>query len=126
MRVIAIVLVVLGHATRDINVPNLHMYGPTFTPYFEVALRKYIYSFHMPLFFWITGYVFFYSTFEHQNKINRIDELIKKAKRLLIPLYAASFLVYLPVILCFGHPNGSITYMHKCIYWVKIMIIYGI
>ena len=51
LRTLTITLVVLGPATRSSDSPAMYMYNPTNTPFVEVVLLKYIYSFHMPLFF---------------------------------------------------------------------------
>ena len=52
-------------------------------PYFE----KYIYSFHMPLFFFISGLM-------HPNKIN-FKVIKKRAKQILAPYFLWSFLLFL-------------------------------
>lgn len=112
LRAFTITLVVLGHATRSSDSPAMYLYNPTYTPFFEVVLLKYIYSFHMPLFFWISGYIFYYSIAE-KTSFRPIWELLKKIKRLIIPLYATAFLVLLPTIFFFGHPDGSLLHMCK-------------
>lgn len=113
LRTFTIILVVLGHAMRNINAPDLYLYNPIHTPLLEVLVLQYVYSFHMPLFFWISGYVFYFSTVEKRDQVNPILELSKKIKRLIIPLYATAFLVFLPTIFLFGHPDGSLSYMCK-------------
>jgi len=111
LRAAAILLVVLGHATRNTATANPHLYSPAVTPFWEVLIQKYIYSFHMPLFFWISGYVFYYSALEQKEDFHILKQLFKKTKRLLVPLYVTSFLVLLPTIYLFGHPDGSFCQM---------------
>ena len=111
LRAIAIILVVLGHATRDMYHPNAHMYSPGVTPLLEMLIKKYIYSFHIPLFFWISGYVHYYSTIEHASKRGVLESIKKKIRRLIIPYYTTSFFVLLPTIYLFGHPHGTLTVM---------------
>jgi fucose 4-O-acetylase-like acetyltransferase len=101
LKVIAITLVVLGHATRNIEAPNLHLFYPEYTSGIEVFIKKYIYSFHMPLFFWISGYVFYFTHTKQQ--FSMISDFKKKVKRLIVPLYATSFLVLLPTMVLFGN-----------------------
>lgn len=113
LRAFTIILVVLGHSTRGSNAPALYLYNPTYTPFLEVVLLQYIYSFHMPLFFWISGYVFYFSTGEKRDHVSLINEFSKKIQRLIIPLYATAFLVFLPTVFYFGHPDGSLLYMCK-------------
>jgi fucose 4-O-acetylase-like acetyltransferase len=113
LRAFTIILVVVAHSTRGSNAPDPYLYNPIHTPLIEVLLLQYVYSFHMPLFFWISGYVFYFSTVEKRDRVNPILELSKKIKRLIIPLYATAFLVFLPTVLYFGHPDGSFSYMCK-------------
>jgi len=103
LRAIAILLVVIGHSpTNPIagssnGVPAL----------IQTIFVSYPYSFHMPLFLWMSGYVFFYSSFEQRQDIHVTRELIKKGKRLLVPLYATGFLVLLPTTFLLLNPEGS-------------------
>jgi fucose 4-O-acetylase-like acetyltransferase len=113
LRAFTIILVVLVYSTRGSNAPALYLYNPIHTPFLEVLLLQYVYSFHMPLFFWIYGYVFNFSTEEKRHQANPILELSKKIQRLIIPLYATAFFVFLPTIFFFGHPDGSLLYMCK-------------
>ncbi len=106
LRASAILLVVFGHATRSAEFPNPHMYALLFIPPWESFIRNYIYSFHMPLFFWISGYVYCLSLIHHPRTIVR--QIADRFYRLVIPMYALSFSVLLPTILLFGHINGSV------------------
>lgn len=111
LRVIAIILVVFAHATRNIDSPNLHMFYPQNMALWEVSVKGYIYSFHMPLFFWISGYFFYFSVIENKKNDSLLNQIIGKFKRLVIPLYTTSFLVLLPTIFLFGHFNE--TFIHQ-------------
>lgn len=57
---------------------------------FESALSKYIYSFHMPLFFFLSGLVF--NSSKHKNFK---EFLSKKAKSILIPYFSFSIFAYI-------------------------------
>lgn len=74
-----ILLVVLGHSGEDI-------------PY----LSKWIYSFHMPLFIFISGYLLDYTSKNGIENINCLSFIKKKIKRLLIPYVVISSLAYVP------------------------------
>lgn len=74
-----ILLVVLGHSGENI-------------PY----LSKWIYSFHMPLFIFISGYLLDYTSKNGIDKINLFNFINKKIKRLLIPYFVISSLAYVP------------------------------
>lgn len=79
LQTIGIILVVLGHSGKHI-------------PY----LSKWIYSFHMPLFMFISGYLFNYNIGGYKAFF------IKKTKRLLIPYFVISTVAYIPKYLL-GH-----------------------
>jgi len=76
---IAIVLVVFGHS---IQVGNG---GEWFKNnlYYENVLFKVIYSFHMPVFMMISGYLFYYTMQNHSDK----EILLSRITRLLIPIF---------------------------------------
>lgn len=79
LQTFGILLVVLGHSGEDI-------------PY----LSKWIYSFHMPLFMFISGYLLSLTNNQKINQIEMKTFIIKKVKRLLIPYFVISSLAYLP------------------------------
>lgn len=73
---VAIILVVLGHCIQygsRLSVDNL---------YFSDPLFKAIYSFHMPLFMLVSGYLFYYSIKRHSIKYN----IKTRFSRLIIPI----------------------------------------
>ncbi|WP_155325347.1 acyltransferase family protein [Desulfosarcina ovata] len=75
---IAISLVVISH------------YAPNKEPYYWINIRDFLYTFHVPVFFMISGYLFRY----RESLINNLDSyynfIMKKAKRLLIPFFSIS------------------------------------
>ena len=75
---IAITLVVLGHS---IQYGTFEFSGDQ---YFNNALFQLIYSFHMPLFMLVSGYLFYYSTARHSDKYNFHTRLTT----LIIPIIA--------------------------------------
>ncbi len=82
--VFAMILVVVGHSGLA---PDFH----------KTYLYKWIYSFHMPIFFWLSGYLLNL----HKGKVHEsyFCFLKKKASRLLIPLITLTTLVYYPKVL---------------------------
>ena len=56
--------------------------------FFENAVFKFIYSFHMPFFMLISGYLFFYS----EQKRNMVELIEYKGKSLLYPILMCSLL----------------------------------
>jgi fucose 4-O-acetylase-like acetyltransferase len=79
-RAICIVLVVVGHYVPD-NSPNWYL-----------TLRNVIYSFHMPLFMFISGYV--YSAV--QKPVVYKDFVFNKFKRLIVPyLFVSAVIIFI-------------------------------
>lgn len=82
LQTFGIILVVLGH-TGNNNKP---------IPF----LSKWIYSFHMPLFIFISGYLLRFTAKEKIGDIKFGSFIIKKLKRLIIPYFVISSLAYIP------------------------------
>ena len=61
------------------------------TSFNDTYLHRWIYSFHMPLFFWIAGFLF-------DTKPQGVKFLVRKAKRLLIPLFVLTTIVFVPKV----------------------------
>lgn len=81
---IAITAVVLGHSIQY-GSGGLYLAQRQF---FDNNLFKFIYSFHMPLFMLISGYLFYYSTNAHSF----FDNLKSRFSTLLLPIIMWSFL----------------------------------
>ena len=75
----SMLLVVIGHVSLT-NVP-----GDVTTP-IATGIERTIYTFHMPLFIFISGWLFYYTCIG-RNKSYK-DMLVSKAKRLAIPFFA--------------------------------------
>lgn len=82
---LGILLVVIGHsAPTGVVYPDIYSW-----------VHKYIYSFHMPLFMAISGFLFYY----HGGiKTSYHRFLIKKAKRLLLPYIVLSSIAFIPKV----------------------------
>lgn len=77
---IAIILVVLGHSIQYGN----GAYYFRNSLFYENVLFKVIYSFHMPVFMMISGYLFYYTMQNHSNK----EVLLSRITRFLIPIFS--------------------------------------
>ncbi len=86
-KAICIVLVVIGH------------YNPEGAPLWYSTLHDVIYTFHMPLFMFASGYVYI-ATLKNASYGNF---LLRKAKRLLVPYVVTSILVITIKLLTQGH-----------------------
>ncbi|MBV4440197.1 acyltransferase family protein [Clostridium tyrobutyricum] len=101
LKVVAILLVVLGHA----------MYVYTGHKPFQMQVQSsalnvislYIYSFHMPLFIFISGYLYFYVKIE-KNKYRNFKKFIcNKFLRLGVPYIIFGFLYLVPIRWLIGY-----------------------
>lgn len=86
IRAFAIITVVIGHSIQ-------YGSGSTYN-YFEDYIFKFIYSFHMPLFMLISGYLFYQTV----NRHNFLANMISRCTSLLIPIImwnTVNFIVYI-------------------------------
>ena len=110
-----IILVVLGHSNPG-----------TTQPVIAAGLHKYIYSFHMPLFMAISGFLFTY----HGGVRGTYTKFIKKkAVRLLIPYFIISSIAFMPKVLLSKYAMRPIelsfvSFMHNLFYPLDNVIIF--
>jgi len=127
---IGILLVIIGHCIPDASTPS-GISEPIFAAMFKV-----IYSFHMPLFFFISGFL--------TRPMNNRRELLKKrAQRLLVPYFFVG-LTYLPFKMLlsnfanapydlgnlwkifFGvNPDGELWFLYAMFLAAAVMIFFG-
>ena len=99
LQAFGILCVFLGHALRIFYENGWYFHKAQVVFPFDV-LDKFIFSFHMPLFIFLSGYLFYLN----KDKIeNAWYYILKRVKRLLIPFYFAGFLYVLPMV-CFINP----------------------
>lgn len=115
-----IILVVIGHS----------FYGS------QNMLYTWIYSFHMPLFMWISGYLLYDSMKYKGYTVNTLTIyqknlfIIKKAKRLLIPYICISTFAFFPkaFLSSFAHRPIDLSlssYIHMLLYpWDNVIIFF--
>ena len=105
-QLIGCLLVILGHSVPlNWNIPSTIK-----------SIDVFIYTFHMPLFFFISGYLF-----EKNNSANRYDfisYITKRSKKLILPYVMLTLIGFIPKILTkdfFGDEvDISINYFIKC------------
>jgi fucose 4-O-acetylase-like acetyltransferase len=83
---IGILCVVVGHAINQLNPENVTI--------ILLTIRNVIYSFHMPLFFFLSGFLLNYST-------TTLEFIRKKVKRLVVPYFFAYILI--SIFLCISY-----------------------
>lgn len=104
MYVIGVLYVVIGHSTinyvSDWGAPNLRESS------IATLINSYVYSFHMPLFFFISGYVFRYNI--HMGKYKEFKHFVlNKFNRLMIPFLFVGILFVSPINLILGNYNSN-------------------
>lgn len=97
---IAILLVIIGH-----TVPR------------NTLAWNFIFSFHMPIFFIISGYLF------HENKLKNL--IIKNIKRIIIPYLGTSLIILLVAFSSKILLKHTFYFMPKNLSFLSISIIYG-
>lgn len=99
---IGMLLVILGHAFPDAE-KEFYLVGGKES--FAFFIEKLIYSFHMPLFMLCSGFLFLPKII---NKINITEEISKRFKRLMIPYFFYSLIVYILKIFFNQYANHPI------------------
>lgn len=119
LQVWAIVLVCLGHSLFD--------------PHATLYIHRWIYAFHMPLFMFLSGYLLVYACNGKNKEVRDIEWfgreqfLLKKAKRLLLPYFFISTLVYVPKCLLSAYALRPVdlsfrAYAHMLLYpWDNVI-----
>lgn len=99
LQIIGIILVVLGHSFHEY--PD-EAYG------YEFIITRMIYSFHMPLFLFIGGYLLLYTN-EISNKRRSVSSyILQRIKRLLIPFIVLTVVTFIPRSLLSNFADDSI------------------
>lgn len=99
MSVGLMIMVVLGHTTRMFTAKGIfsNTLQMADLPLFD-WITTYLYSFHMPAFFSVSGCVF-YIVKESYNKYNLKKQFVKKKiLRLIVPYYVFLILIVLPIL----------------------------
>ena len=105
VRGFAIYIMVLGHCIQYASHDGYN--------YAENSLFQLIYSFHMPLFMLISGYLFWYSL----SKYSFGKGLLAKLKGIMIPCMAWGLVTYLlDVVLCGWNPVSIFGYIYYTVY----------
>lgn len=95
LRGFSIILVVLGHCIQEGSGEPYRVESS----YFRDRLYQFIYSFHMPLFMLISGYLGWYSMKRCQNQKARLEVLRSRAATLLVPIFFWTALDYARILI---------------------------
>lgn len=96
-KAICIILVVIGH------------YVPDYSPEWYVGVHDVIYTFHMPLFMFASGYIYMAT----KRDVPYQSFLLKKVKRLMVPYLSVSAIVITIKLMTEGHAyvENPVTWM---------------
>lgn len=109
LQAFAIITVFLGHALRIYHSEGWYFHKAQVNLYCDVA-DKVIYSFHMPLFVFLSGYLFYANI----DKIKSLGQYaIKRAKRLLVPFLFMGLLFVLPLICIIDPLEKNVIFYYK-------------
>ena len=97
LKAVAIILVIVGHAMQFGS--GMHSY--VYSVFFDNAVFKVIYGFHMPLFMLISGYLFWHSMQRHSFKENAVSRVTS----LLVPVMLWSIIPYI-IRIASGEEHG--------------------
>lgn len=113
MKGICIVLVVFGHAI----IPNIRENNPIL-----LGVWNFLYLFHMPVFFFVSGYLFEFNKYKYTD--NR-KFIIRKFQLLMIPYFVYSFISYCGINICTQISKLNSILTHAGYYYtdIKNMII---
>lgn len=106
---IAIILMIMGHCIQYGSGQDWMMNDS----FYDNFLFKFIYSFHMPLFMLISGYLFYYSI----KKYSFFYNLQKRVMTLLVPIVTWSFLYNAINAIIKGEAFISVPFIKQCIWY---------
>ena len=109
MKVLAILLVVLAHITRMYTENGVLSIG-IYPPFFSI-LTSFIYSFHMPAFFAVSGAVYYINKVERHKYNNQIQFILNKGKRLMLPYFVFSLCWVFPTMYYMGFVDCPLPYI---------------
>ena len=111
MKSLAILLVVLGHVTRMYTPQGLLHIGvyPSLIQY----ITSFIYSFHMPAFFAVSGAVYYINKVEKGKYSNQTYFILNKVKRLLVPYAFFAILWVFPTMWIMGYVDNPFNYFFE-------------
>lgn len=95
LRGFAVILVVFGHCIQE-GSGEAYRAGQQ---YFSDRLYQFIYSFHMPLFMMISGYLSWNSIIHAGDKDGRLSLVRRRAASLLVPVFAWTALDYMRILI---------------------------
>lgn len=120
VQIIGIILVVIGHSLHEY--PDMDMGRST-------LLYRMIYSFHMPLFLFVSGFLMVYSTIRNGKHISIRRFTLSKIKRLIVPFLVLTAVTFVPRAMLSTIADEPVelsfkSFLHSFIYTHNLVIPY--
>lgn len=107
LQAFAILCVIVGHVTRVYYSQGAYWHIPAYSSAFFDGLARFLYTFHLPLFVFISGYLA-ERTLHKNPAIKAFIE--RRMERLLVPFWGWGLFYSLPIWIMLGLPNGRLDY----------------
>lgn len=105
LQAFGIICVLLGHSVHLFSSWGWYFHNAQTNTVCDI-IHHVIYSFHMPLFIFLSGYLF-YKRKKDNWKI--IDYIKKRFKRLILPFFIVGFLYYIPILYLVNPQNQNLS-----------------
>lgn len=109
LQAFGILCVLLGHSVHIFSSLGWYFHNAPQNPTCNI-IHHVIYSFHMPLFIFLSGYLFYKIK---SDNFNIIKYIFKRIKRLIVPFFAVGFLYYIPMFRLISPENRSLVRLIK-------------
>ena len=109
LQAFGILCVLLGHSVHIFSSWGWYFHNAPQNTTCNI-IHHVIYSFHMPLFIFLSGYLFYKIK---SDNFNIIKYIFKRIKRLIVPFFAVGFLYYIPMFRLISPENRSLVRLIK-------------
>ena len=104
LQAFGIICVLLGHSVHLFSSLGWYFHNAPTNTVCDI-IHHVIYSFHMPLFIFLSGYLFYK---RKKDNFKIIDYIKKRIKRLILPFFAVGFLYYIPIFYVVNPQNQNL------------------
>lgn len=109
LQAFGILCVLLGHSVHIFSSWGWYFHQAPINTTCNI-IHHFIYSFHMPLFIFLSGYLFYKIK---SDNFNIVKYIFKRIKRLIVPFFAVGFLYYIPMFRLISPENRSLVHLIK-------------
>lgn len=109
LQAFGILCVLLGHSLHVFSSWGWYFHNAPINTTCNI-IHHIIYSFHMPLFIFLSGYLFYKMK---SDNFDIVKYIFKRIKRLIVPFFAVGFLYYIPMLRFINPENKSLIHIIK-------------